>query len=81
MSPSPRRNLEMNLAQTRDQAETLAAAQNAVHLYAASEKYLKDNGYLESSRPFGGGFRKQFKLIKKIRSDDPGVQLIPIGTG
>jgi len=75
------RNLEMNLAQTRDQAETLAAAQNAVHLYAASEKYLKDNGYLESSRPFGGGFRKQFKLIKKIRSDDPGVQLIPIGTG
>ena len=62
------RNLEMNLAQTRDKAETLAAAQHSVHLYAASEKYLKDNGYLQSSRPFGGGFRKQFKLIKKISS-------------
>ncbi len=73
------RNLEMNLAQTRDKAATLAAAQNSVLLYAASEKYLKDNGYLQSSRPFGGGFRKQFKLIKKIHSDDPGVQLIPIG--
>lgn len=75
------RNLEMNLAQTRDQAETLAAAQNSVHLYAAGENYLKENGYLDASRPFGGGFRKQFKLIKKIRSDDPGVQLIPIGQG
>ena len=75
------RNLEMNLAQTRDKAETLAAAQHSVHLYAASEKYLKDNGYLQSSRPFGGGFRKQFKLIKKIRSADPGVQLVPIGNG
>ena len=75
------RNLEMNLAQTRDKAETLAAAQHSVHLYAASEKYLKDNGYLQSSRPFGGGFRKQFKLIKKIRSDDAGVQLVPIGNG
>ena len=75
------RNLEMNLAQTRDKAETLAAAQHSVHLYAASEKYLKDNGYLQSSRPFGGGFRKQFKLIKKIRSDAPGVQLVPIGNG
>ena len=75
------RNLEMNLAQTRDQAASLVAAQNSVFLYAASEKYLKDNGYLQSSRPFGGGFRKQFKLIKKINSDDPGVQLIAIGKG
>ncbi|MDP6699334.1 MAG: hypothetical protein QGH25_06780 [Candidatus Latescibacteria bacterium] len=75
------RHLEMDLAQTRDQAETLAKAQDAVHLYAAGEKYLKDNGYLQTSRPFGGGFRKQYKLIKKIRSDDPGVQLVPIGQG
>jgi|TARA_B100000676_G_C17909159_1_gene749037 seryl-tRNA synthetase len=75
------RRLEMDLAQTRDQAETLAKAQDAVHLYAAGEKYLKDNGYLQTSRPFGGGFRKQYKLIKKIRSDDPGVQLVPIGQG
>ena len=29
------RRLEMDLAQTRDQAETLAKAQDAVHLYAA----------------------------------------------
>ena len=75
------RRLEMDLAQTRDQAETLAKAQDAVHLYAAGEKYLKDNGYLQTSRPFGGGFRKQYKLVKKIRSDDPGVQLVPIGQG
>ena len=75
------RRLEMDLAQTRDQAETLAKAQDAVHLYAAGEKYLKDNGYLDTSRPFGGGFRKQYRLVKKIRSDDPGVQLVPIGQG
>ena len=75
------RRLEMDLAQTRDQAETLAKAQDAVLLFAAGEKYLKDNGYLQTSRPFGGGFRKQYKLVKKIRSDDPGVQLVPIGQG
>ena len=75
------RRLEMDLAQTRDQAETLAKAQDAVHLFTAGEKYLKDNGYLQTSRPFGGGFRKQYKLVKKIRSDDPGVQLVPIGQG
>ena len=73
------RQLEMNLAQTQDRAETLAAAQNSVLLYAAGEKYLVENGYLDTSRPFGSGFRKQYKLIKKIRSDDPGVQLLPIG--
>ena len=73
------RRMEMNLAQTQDQVETLEAAQNSVHLYAASEKYLKENGYLDTSRPFGGGFRKQSKLVKKIRTDDPGVKLVPIG--
>ena len=75
------RRLEMDLAQTRDQAETLARANDAVHLYTAGEKYLKDNDYLHTSRPFGGGFRKQYRLIKKIRSDEPGVQLVPIGQG
>ena len=73
------RQLEMDLAQTQDRAATLAAAQNSVLLYAAGEKYLVENGYLDTSRPFGSGFRKQYKLIKKIRSDDPGVQLLPIG--
>ncbi len=73
------RRLEMDLAKTQDQVSTLQAAQVSVRLYAAGEKFLEDNGYLDASRPFGRAFRKQYKLIKKFNAEDPGVQLVPLG--
>jgi chromosome segregation ATPase len=73
------RKLERDLAQAQDQVESLQAAQVSVRLYMAAEKFLEENGYLDSSRPFGRGFRKQYKLMKKLNPEDPGVRLAPIG--
>ncbi len=74
------RQLEMDLAKTQDQVSTLKAAQTSVRLYVASEQFLQENGYLDTSRPFGSAFRKQYKLVKKVDPEDPGVQLVPVGT-
>ncbi len=74
------RQLEMDLAQTQDQVSTLKAAQRSVRLYAAGEKFLEENGYLDTSRPFGRAFRKQYKLVKRIDPEDPAVILAPLGT-
>ena len=73
------RQLEMDLAQTQDQVSTLKAAQRSVRLYAAGEKFLEENGYLDTSRPFGRAFRKQYKLMKKVDPEDPAVVLAPVG--
>ncbi|MFT5086218.1 MAG: DNA repair exonuclease SbcCD ATPase subunit [Candidatus Latescibacterota bacterium] len=72
------RNIEMDLAKSQDQVSTLQAAQQSVRLYVAGEKFLEENGYLDASRPFGRAFRKQYKLVKKLNPEDPGVQLVPI---
>ena len=75
------RQLEMDLAQTQDQVSTLKAAQLSVRLYAAGEKFLEENGYIDTSRPFGRAFRKQYKLVKKVDLEDPAVVLAPLGNG
>jgi hypothetical protein len=60
----------------RDQ---LRLAQTAVRVYAATEKFLDDSGYLHSGRSLGRAFRKSFRLAKKLDPTDPAVQLAPIG--
>ena len=75
------RQLEMDLAKTQDQVSTLKAAQHSVRLYAAGEKFLEENGYIDTSRPFGRAFRKQYKLVKKVDLEDPAVVLAPLGNG
>ena len=56
---------EMDLAQTQDQVSTLKAAQRLC-VYTQLEKIFRGNGYLDTSRPFGRAFRKQYKLVKKV---------------
>ena len=73
------RRMEVDLARAQDDAATLRQAQTSVRVYAASEAFLKENGYLESSRAFRRGFRKAFKLIKPLEPTDPAVRLVPIG--
>lgn len=62
--------------QDRDQ---LLMAETAVRVYAATEKFLDDGGYLKSSRSLGRAFRKSLRLAKKLDPTDPAVQLAPIG--
>jgi len=60
----------------RDQ---LRLAQTSVRVYAATEEFLDDSGYLHSGRSLGRAFRKSFRLAKKLDPTDPAVQLAPIG--
>ena len=73
------RGMEVDLAKAQDEVDELRNAKSSVNLYIATEQFLKENGYLETSRPFGGAFRKNFKLIKKLDPTDPAVRLVPIG--
>ncbi len=45
----------------------------------ASENYLKDNGFLKSSRKLGRAFRKSYALVKRLDPKDPKVVLVPVG--
>lgn len=60
----------------RDQ---LRMAQTSVRVYAATEKFLEEGGFLKSSRSLGRAFRKSFRLATKLDPTDPTVQLAPIG--
>ena len=71
--------LEVSLAERDDQLDKLKRAQTSVRVLVAGENFLKENGYLKVSRPFGRGFRKNYKLIKKLESDNPMVRNVPIG--
>ena len=73
------RQLEFDLAQSQDDLEELRRAQIEVRLLVATEDFLKENGYLKSSRPFGRGFRKSYQLVKKLNPADPGVRTVPLG--
>lgn len=73
------RNMDQELGKSRDEVAMLREAQVSVRLYAASEDYLKESGYLRVKRPFGGGFRKNFALLKTLDASDPRVRLAPIG--
>lgn len=75
------REMEVELAQTRDEVTELHKARVAVNLLIGTESFLKENGYLDTSRPLGGIFRKNFQLIKKFAAGDPGVRLVNIGEG
>ena len=58
----------------RDQ---LRMAQTSVRVYAATEKFLEEGGFLISSRSLGRAFRKSFRLAAKLDPTDPAVQLAP----
>ena len=73
------RRMEVDLARSQDDADALRQAQTSVRVYAASESFLNENGYIKSSRAFRRGFRKSFKLIKKLDPTDPAVQLVVFG--
>ena len=74
------RQLEVDVAQAQDDVEQLRRAQIEVRLLAATEDFLKENGYLETSRPFGRAFlSKSYKLVRKLDPSDPRVRSVPIG--
>ena len=73
------KRMEIDLSQSRDEVAMLRQGQTSVRVYAATEDYLKENGYLEADRIFGRAFKKSFKLIKRLDPADPRVQLAPIG--
>ena len=73
------RKVELDLAQAQDDIAELKKARNSVVVYMASEGYLKENGYLDTARPFGRVFRKSYRLIRKLDPNDPAVRKVPIG--
>ena len=73
------RQMEMDLAQTQDDLETLRRAQFEVRVLVASEDFLTENGFMKTSRPFGRGFRKSYALIRKLNPADSMVRKVPIG--
>jgi hypothetical protein len=64
--------------QDRDQ---LRMAETSVRVYAATERFLTEGGYLQSSRSLGRAFRKSFRLAKRLDPTDAAVQLVEIGSG
>ena len=73
------RRMEVDLARAQEDAASLRQAQTSVRVYAATESVLKENGYLKSSRAFRRGFRKSFRMTKKLEPDDPAVKLVKVG--
>ncbi len=71
--------LQTDLATSRDDAAQLERAQSTVRVYVATENYLKDNGFLKSSRKLGRAFRKSYALVKRLDPKDPKVVLVPVG--
>ena len=67
------RLLETELAQAQEDVTHLRQAQRSVHVYMATEDFLEENGYLETSRSLGRVFRKAYKLTRKLDADDPQV--------
>jgi len=74
------RTLEVELAQAQDLVTTFQAARNSVLLLSAEENFLKENGFLDTSRPFGRAFRKQYKLAQRFSPENPAVQVVPLDT-
>ncbi|MBD02807.1 MAG: hypothetical protein CME24_00490 [Gemmatimonadetes bacterium] len=72
------RGMEQELGKSQDEVAMLREAQVSVRLYAASEDYLKESGYLKVKRPFGRGFRKDYNLLQPLDATDPRVRLAPI---
>ncbi len=73
------KRMELDLSQSLDEVAALRQAETSVRVYAATEDFLKENGYLDTDRIFGRAFRKSYKLIKRLDPTDPRVQLAPLG--
>ena len=73
------RRVEVELGRTRDDLAQLREAETAVRVYAATEGFLRETGYLQASRGLNRGFRKSYKLVQKLDPTDSRVQLVPIG--
>ena len=73
------KRLDAELGKARDEVAMLRQAETSVRVYAATEAYLTENGYLETDRIFGRAFKKAYKLVKRLDPSDPRVQLAPIG--
>jgi myosin heavy subunit len=73
------KRMETELSQSRDEVAMLRQAETSVRIYAATEDFLQENGYLKTDRIFGRAFKKSYKLIKRLDPSDPRVQLVPIG--
>lgn len=73
------KRMEQELGQSRDEVAMLRQAETSVRVYAATEAFLRDNGYLATDRIFGRAFKKSYRLIKRLDTADPKVQLAPIG--
>ena len=73
------RRLEDDLTAVQQDRDQLRLAETSVRVYAATEKFLKEGGYLKSGRSLGRAFRKSYRLVKKLDPTDPAVQLVPIG--
>ncbi|MEW6751761.1 MAG: hypothetical protein AB1505_12410 [Candidatus Latescibacterota bacterium] len=73
------REMETELAQTRDQVSHLEQVQASVTFYVATERYLEEQGILEAGRPFGRAFRKEYRLVRKLDRQDANTRLAAIG--
>ncbi len=73
------REMEVDLAKAQDEVDELRRGKTSVNLYVATEQFLKENGYLETSRSPLSAFRKSFKLVKKLDPTDPAVRLVAVG--
>ena len=73
------RRMEVDLVRAREDAAALRQAQTSVRVYAATESFLKENGYLKSSRAFRRGFRKSYRMMQKPEPEDPSVKLVKVG--
>lgn len=73
------RRMEVEIGQTRDDLVQMRQAETSVRVYAATEAFLEESGYLESSRALGRVFRKSYKLVQRLEPTDSRVQLAGIG--
>ncbi|MFH1570560.1 MAG: hypothetical protein ABIL09_21400 [Gemmatimonadota bacterium] len=73
------RRMEVDLGQARDDLTQMRLAESSVRVYAATEAFLDESGYLESSRGMGRAFRKSYKLVQRLEPTDSRVQLAAIG--
>ena len=73
------RRMEGDLNQAREEVAGLKQAQVSVRLCVGTEEFMEEQGYLESSRPFGRALRKAYKLDRKPAPEDPNVRLVPVG--
>jgi len=73
------RRMEVEIGQTRDDLVQMRQAETSVRVYAATEAFLEESGYLKTSRSVGRVFRKSYQLVQRLEPTDSRVQLAAIG--